>query len=137
MGAKSAAVKALTGGIVHLFKQNKVNIVSSQYRLQIKNYVIEVYLLILRDIRTVMLNDSSIVNNELEQSHAVAQAVNCGLGSGQARWDLWWTKGQVFSEYFDFSCLASTDLSTLIIIIIIHHHSHIITSLQQANKWPQ
>jgi hypothetical protein len=28
MGAKSAAVKALTGGIVHLFKQNKVNIMS-------------------------------------------------------------------------------------------------------------
>jgi hypothetical protein len=29
MGAKLAAVKALTGGIVHLFKQNKVNVMSS------------------------------------------------------------------------------------------------------------
>jgi hypothetical protein len=30
MGAKLAAVKALTGGIVHLFKQNKVNFIISQ-----------------------------------------------------------------------------------------------------------
>jgi hypothetical protein len=28
MGDKLEAVKALTGGIVHLFKQNKVNIMS-------------------------------------------------------------------------------------------------------------
>jgi hypothetical protein len=33
MGAKLAAVKALTGGIVHLFKQNKVNIVPILYSI--------------------------------------------------------------------------------------------------------
>jgi hypothetical protein len=31
-------------------------------------------------------------------------------------WNLWWTLGQVFSEYFGFSANQSTDCSTLIIM---------------------